>query len=87
MTEVSEVALDAPALRAWMRATGRWDDEAEAATEQWCEEQIDAAVAGVNAVGPADPRLMFDNLYRDEPLTLQRQREEMLGFASRETAR
>lgn len=68
--------------RAWMRSTGRWDDAAEAATERWCEEQIDAAVQGVAAVGPADPRLMFDNLYEHEPVTLTRQRDEMLGFVA-----
>ena len=73
--------------RAWMRSTGRWDDAAEAATERWCEEQIDAAVQGVAAVGPADPRLMFDNLYEHEPVTLTRQRDEMLGFVASDTGK
>ncbi len=39
-------------FRAWMRATGRWDDDAEEQAKAWCAAEIDRAVAEVAAVGP-----------------------------------
>ena len=61
-----------------MRATGRWDDEAEQAAADWCSAEIDRAVAGVAAVGAAEPALLFDNVYADEPPQLAAQRAELL---------
>jgi pyruvate dehydrogenase E1 component alpha subunit len=71
-------------FRAWMRATGRWDDDAEAETAAWCAAEIDRAVAEVAAIGPADPALLFDNVWADEPAGLAAQRAELLdGLESR----
>lgn len=65
-------------FRAWMRATGRWDDAAEEQAVAWCAAEIDRAVAEVAAVGPADPALLFDNVWAAEPVGLAAQRAEML---------
>jgi len=65
-------------FRAWMRATGRWNDEAEAEAEAWCVAEIDRAVAGVAAAGPADPALLFDNVWADDSPALAAQRAELL---------
>jgi pyruvate dehydrogenase E1 component alpha subunit len=64
-------------FRAWMRATGRWDDAAEAAAAAWCTEEIDRAVAEVTAVGPADPDQLFDNVWAQDPPGLVAQRGEL----------
>jgi pyruvate dehydrogenase E1 component alpha subunit len=61
-------------FRAWMRATGRWDDAAEDAAAAWCTEEIDRAVAEVAVVGPADPALLFDNVWAEDPPGLSAQR-------------
>ena len=50
-----------------MRATGRWDDEADRGrAAAWCSAEIDRAVAEVAAVGPPGQRptrhLLFDNV-------------------------
>jgi pyruvate dehydrogenase E1 component alpha subunit len=65
-------------FRAWMRATGRWDDDADAAAAAWCAAEIDRAVEQVAAVGPAAPELLFDNVYANEPAALAAQRAELL---------
>jgi pyruvate dehydrogenase E1 component alpha subunit len=65
---------------AWMRATGRWDDDTEREAEAWCEAEIERGVEGVNAVGPVDPHDLFRNLYAEEPVSLQRQRAEFERF-------
>jgi pyruvate dehydrogenase E1 component alpha subunit len=62
-------------MRAWLRSRGLWDDEAESLAEKWCEAEIDRAVEGMAATGPADPHDLFKNVYADEPVSLQRQRE------------
>lgn len=64
----------------WMRATNRWDDDAETAAMEWCEQRIAEGVEGVNQAGPADPHDLFRHLYADEPLTLRRQRAEFERF-------
>jgi pyruvate dehydrogenase E1 component alpha subunit len=71
-------------FRAWMRATGRWGDDAEQAAADWCGAEIDRAVAGVAAVGAAEPALLFDNVYADEPPQLAAQRAELLRHLSEE---
>lgn len=70
-------------FRAWMRTTGRWDDDAEQTAETWCEQQIEQAAATIADVGRAEPRSMFANLYEHEPVTLGRQRDEMLADVAR----
>jgi pyruvate dehydrogenase E1 component alpha subunit len=65
-------------FRAWMRATGRWDDTAEDEATAWCAAEIERAVADVTAAGPADPALLFDNVWANEPAALAGQRAEML---------
>lgn len=67
-------------FRAWMRATNRWDDEAEQLAEKWCETEIERAVDGVAEAGPPDPLAMMANVYADEPFTLRRQRDEFVEF-------
>ena len=64
-------------FRAWMRATGRWDDAAEDAAAAWCAEEIDRAVAEVAAIGPANPALLFDNVWAEDPPGLVAQRAEL----------
>jgi pyruvate dehydrogenase E1 component alpha subunit len=61
-------------MRAWLAQRGLWDDEADALAEKWCEAEIDRAVEGVAAIGPADPHDLFRHVYADEPASLQRQR-------------
>ena len=61
-----------------MRATGRWDDDAEDAAAAWCAAEIDRAVAEVAEVGPAEPALLFDNVWADDPPALSAQRVAML---------
>jgi pyruvate dehydrogenase E1 component alpha subunit len=73
-------------FRAWMRATGRWDDDAEQEASQWCSTEIDRAVAGVAAAGPAQPALLFDNVYADEPPQLAAQRAEVVQELSGRSA-
>ena len=67
-------------FRAWLEHTSRWDVDAESDADQWCEAEIERAVQGVAAAGPADPSSMFENLYADEPPSLAAQRSEMLTF-------
>jgi len=71
-----------PLLRygSWLRATGRWDDDAEAECDAWCTAQIDAGVEGLNSAGDVDPHDLFRNLYAEEPVTLARQRKEFERF-------
>lgn len=64
-------------FRAWMQATGRWDDDAEQQAAEWGNAQIDEAVAGVAAAGPAEPALLFDNVYATAPEQLAAQRAEL----------
>jgi pyruvate dehydrogenase E1 component alpha subunit len=64
-------------FRAWMRATGRWDDDAEAEATAWCAAEIERAVEQVAAVGPAAPELLLDNVYAEEPTALTAQRAEL----------
>ena len=54
-------------FRAWMRATGRWDDAAEAEASAWCSAEIDRAVEQVAAVGAGAPELLFDNVSPRSP--------------------
>ena len=65
-------------LRAWMRATGRWDDAAEAEASAWCTDAIDRAVAEVAAAGAPSPEMLFDNVWADDPPGLAAQRAELL---------
>jgi pyruvate dehydrogenase E1 component alpha subunit len=65
-------------FRAWMRATGRWDDAAEELAERWCSEEIDRAVAEVAELGPARPEQLFDNVWDSESPALAAQRAELL---------
>jgi pyruvate dehydrogenase E1 component alpha subunit len=65
-------------FRAWMRATGRWDDASDGEASAWCAAEIDRAVEQVAAVGPAAPELLFDNVYAEEPAALAAQRAELL---------
>jgi len=65
-------------FRAWMRATGRWDDDAEQQASAWCSAEIDRAVEGVAAAGPAEPSRLFDNVWAEEPPQLAAQRAELL---------
>ena len=67
-------------FRAWMRATGRWDDAAEQAAEEWCAAEIDRAIAEVADVGPADPALLFDNVWATDPPGLVAQRDSLVDF-------
>ncbi len=64
-------------FEAWLRATGRWDDEARELADKWAEAEVDRAVEGVAAAGPADPMMLFDNVYAEEPEALRRQRESL----------
>jgi pyruvate dehydrogenase E1 component alpha subunit len=69
-------ALDPIArFQAWLRATDRWDDEAEALAVKWCDGEIDRAVEEFDAT--PRPRLgaFFDDVYAQEPARLRRQRE------------
>ena len=54
-------------LRAWMRATGRWDDDAEAERRRGARTAIDRAVAEVAAAGVPPPEMLFDNVWADDP--------------------
>jgi TPP-dependent pyruvate/acetoin dehydrogenase alpha subunit len=61
-----------------MRATGRWDDDAEAAASAWCTAAIDRAVAEVATAGAPPPEMLFDNVWADDPPGLAAQRAELL---------
>jgi len=61
-------------FRTWMTATGRWDDDAHAQADRWCDEQIERAVAEFDSTPRPDPVTLFDNVYADEPVRLLRQR-------------
>ena len=61
-----------------MRATGRWDDAAEAEASAWCTDAIDRAVAEVAAAGAPSPEMLFDNVWADDPPGLAAQRAELL---------
>ncbi len=65
-------------LRAWLVATRRWDDEADALAEKWCDAEIERAVEEFDATPRPDPALLFDHVYADPPVRLQRQREAFL---------
>jgi hypothetical protein len=43
-------------------------------------------VAGVAAAGPAEPALLFDNVYADEPAALTAQRAELENILSTRVA-
>jgi pyruvate dehydrogenase E1 component alpha subunit len=64
-------------FRAWMRATGRWDDAAEEQAARWCSDEIDRAVAEVAELGPARPEQLFDNVWDADPPSLAAQRAEL----------
>ena len=61
-------------FEAWLRATGRWDDEARELADTWADAEVERAQEGVAAAGPADPLSLFDNVYAEEPEGLARQR-------------
>jgi pyruvate dehydrogenase E1 component alpha subunit len=72
-------ALDPIArFRAWLRATDRWDDEADALAVKWCDEEIDRAVEEFDATPRPRPGAFFDDVYATEPVRLRRQREWFL---------
>lgn len=69
-------ALDPiPRFRAWLAATARWDESADAEAERWCDEQIERAVAEFDATPRPDPAALFDHVFAEEPTRLRRQRE------------
>ena len=69
-------ALD-PIVRftAWLRATDRWDDEADALAVKWCDGEIDRAVEEFDATPKPRHGAFFDDVYAQEPERLRRQRE------------
>jgi pyruvate dehydrogenase E1 component alpha subunit len=69
-------ALDPIArFAAWLRATDRWDDEAQALALKWCDGEIDRAVEEFDATPKPAPGAFFEDVYADEPQRLRRQRE------------
>ena len=69
-------ALDPIArFQAWLRATSRWDDEADALAVKWCDGEIDRAVEEFDATPKPRHGAFFDDVYADEPQRLRRQRE------------
>jgi pyruvate dehydrogenase E1 component alpha subunit len=70
-------------FKAWMRATGRWDDEAESLAEKWCEDEVERAATVAHDAGHPDPTDLFANVYADEPPQLRRQREELEDLLGR----
>jgi TPP-dependent pyruvate/acetoin dehydrogenase alpha subunit len=65
-----------PRLRAWLVATDRWDEEADALATKWCDAEIDRAVEEFDATPKPAPGAFFDDVYADEPVRLRRQRKQ-----------
>jgi pyruvate dehydrogenase E1 component alpha subunit len=74
-------------FRAWMRATGRWDDATEEAAAAWCTAEIDRAVAEIAAIGPPEAATLFDNVWAQDPPQLAAQRAELLAHLADREAR
>jgi len=68
-------------FEAFLRRTGRLDDERDAAIQADIEEHV-AAVIDEASETEADPESMFDHAYADLPPELQRQREGFLSMLS-----
>jgi pyruvate dehydrogenase E1 component alpha subunit len=65
-------------LKAYLKLTDRWDDEADALATKWCDEEIDRAVEEFDATAKPPPGAFFADVYADEPPRLRRQRERYL---------
>jgi pyruvate dehydrogenase E1 component alpha subunit len=66
-------------FRTWLVSTNVWDDEAEAEAVRWCEEQIDLAVEEFDATPKPAPEVMFDNLYAEPHVRMQRQMADLIA--------
>jgi pyruvate dehydrogenase E1 component alpha subunit len=66
-------------FKAWLRATDRWDDEADALAVKWCDDEIDRAVEEFDATPKPRPGAFFDDVYAEPPERLKRQREQFLA--------
>ncbi|RAW46477.1 pyruvate dehydrogenase (acetyl-transferring) E1 component subunit alpha [Halorubrum sp. 48-1-W] len=65
-------------MEAFLRETGRIDDEGVAAAHDRADDLVAEAIDAAEAV-EADPAAMFDHAYADLPLELRRQRDELLA--------
>ncbi|MFB6111295.1 MAG: pyruvate dehydrogenase (acetyl-transferring) E1 component subunit alpha [Halobacteriaceae archaeon] len=70
-------------MEAFLRETGRLDDEAVAAIEDDVEEQVAAAVEAAEAESEPEPRAMFEHAYDEMPPRLQEQLAEFEALRER----
>jgi len=65
-------------MEAFLRETGRIDDDGVAAIHEEADEIVADAIDFAESVEP-DPADMFDHAYADLPPELRRQRDELLA--------
>lgn len=59
---------------AYLRSIGELDDETLASIEDANRAEVDRAVAALSTIGPAPAETLFDHVYAEAPIRLERQR-------------
>lgn len=78
-TEAARALDPITRLKAFLRATDRWDDEADVLATKWCDQEIDRAVEEFDATPKPPAGAFFDDVYAADPVRLRRQREAYLN--------
>lgn len=63
---------------AYLRAAGDLTDEDLAELEAVNRVEVDRAVDALNLIGPPDPQTLFDHVYAEDPIRLERQKSAFL---------
>ena len=58
----------------YLRSVGELSDDQLAAIENANQAEVDRAVEALSHVGPPDPRTLFDHVYAEDPVRLERQK-------------
>ncbi len=67
-------------LRAWLDASGLWDDDRQAALEAECATEVEAAVEEYLETAPQPVESMFDYMYAELPDAMEEQRETAIRY-------
>ena len=83
--EVNEHWKKEPVLRLknYLSAKGDWDDTKDKALLADCTEKVEAAVEEYLKIQPQDGESMFDYMFKELPMDLQRQRRQFLAQSNK----
>ena len=81
VVEAAQAEEPVTRLRAFLTASGHWDDRKEQDLVESIDREVDEAVERYLAMPAQPPTAMFDHLYAELPLVLKQQRDEVASNA------